>query len=465
MAFKKSIVLGLDSTSFDQGIDSANQKIDQFESNLDGTKASTQAAANNLDELGDSADDTAQAVVDMSQQLRNGVDILSSVAQAVRAATDAAMEYANDIKTMSMSTGLSTDAVQQLGYVAAQTGTDIDHVSQALKGVEKAMFQAANGTGKAGQVFRELGVEILDVNGKTRDASQVFMEVIQRLSEMDNSTERSQAALKLFGDSAKDLNGMISLGSEGIQSLINEFDELGASLSGEDIQALTDAERSIKSMQESFKSAAAELVASFAPAIQAAADLLKNLSPEAKQAIMVIATLTAGFLGLSLAIGALGAIYTTMMGTMGAATQAFMAQAGPIMVVVAAVGALALALKELIDTYNEWKEKTGGDSFFTFMTDPEAPLREREQARSIAGAGRNAKGSNYWRGGLTWVGEEGPELVNLPQGSRIYNNKQSTSIGGNTYNINMNMDMAKIKKVNDVIEAVDGLSISAGCRR
>ena len=33
--------------------------------------------------------------------------------------------------------------------------------------------------------------------------------------------------------------------------------------------------------------------------------------------------------------------------------------------------------------------------------------------------GENAKGTNNWRGGLTWVNEEGGELVNLPNGTQI----------------------------------------------
>ena len=43
--------------------------------------------------------------------------------------------------------------------------------------------------------------------------------------------------------------------------------------------------------------------------------------------------------------------------------------------------------------------------------------------------GRNADGTDYWRGGLTWVGERGPELVSLPQGSRVYSAEDSRSMG------------------------------------
>lgn len=39
--------------------------------------------------------------------------------------------------------------------------------------------------------------------------------------------------------------------------------------------------------------------------------------------------------------------------------------------------------------------------------------------------GTNAEGDNNWKGGLTWVGEKGAELVNLPRGSRILPHKES----------------------------------------
>lgn len=39
--------------------------------------------------------------------------------------------------------------------------------------------------------------------------------------------------------------------------------------------------------------------------------------------------------------------------------------------------------------------------------------------------GKNAKGTNSWRGGPTWVGENGPELMELPHGTRILPTKES----------------------------------------
>lgn len=44
--------------------------------------------------------------------------------------------------------------------------------------------------------------------------------------------------------------------------------------------------------------------------------------------------------------------------------------------------------------------------------------------------GHNATGTNNWRGGWTWLGEQGPELVNLPGGSQVIPNNRATQIAG-----------------------------------
>lgn len=45
--------------------------------------------------------------------------------------------------------------------------------------------------------------------------------------------------------------------------------------------------------------------------------------------------------------------------------------------------------------------------------------------------GHNATGTSNWRGGMTWVGERGPELVNLPRGSQVIPNNKIAA--GNVY--------------------------------
>lgn len=55
----------------------------------------------------------------------------------------------------------------------------------------------------------------------------------------------------------------------------------------------------------------------------------------------------------------------------------------------------------------------------------------------------NAEGTNSWQGGPTWVGERGPELINLPRGTQIIPNQiasKSGSMGGVTVAPVFNVD-------------------------
>jgi hypothetical protein len=42
----------------------------------------------------------------------------------------------------------------------------------------------------------------------------------------------------------------------------------------------------------------------------------------------------------------------------------------------------------------------------------------------------NAEGTPFWRGGLSWVGEEGPELINLPRGAQVFPSDVSREMAG-----------------------------------
>ena len=56
----------------------------------------------------------------------------------------------------------------------------------------------------------------------------------------------------------------------------------------------------------------------------------------------------------------------------------------------------------------------------------------------LGGAGRPSSfqgGIPFAPGGMAWVGERGPELVNLPAGSRVHSARESRGMGGDTYQI------------------------------
>lgn len=67
---------------------------------------------------------------------------------------------------------------------------------------------------------------------------------------------------------------------------------------------------------------------------------------------------------------------------------------------------------------------------------PEVTVRVISKVNRMPGTpGGLATGTSSWRGGLTWVGEEGPELMDLPRGTAIYPHQESMAMargGGST---------------------------------
>lgn len=51
-----------------------------------------------------------------------------------------------------------------------------------------------------------------------------------------------------------------------------------------------------------------------------------------------------------------------------------------------------------------------------------------------------AQGTNYAPGGLSLVGERGPELVNLPRGSQVFSNRELRGMGGGKLDVTVTMD-------------------------
>jgi hypothetical protein len=74
------------------------------------------------------------------------------------------------------------------------------------------------------------------------------------------------------------------------------------------------------------------------------------------------------------------------------------------------------AIKRAWEWLTKWKGSKGSKGSGTVDTG------------ALMQAGKNAQGTNNWRGGLSWVGEKGPELVNLSRGAQVYDHQQSMAM-------------------------------------
>lgn len=68
--------------------------------------------------------------------------------------------------------------------------------------------------------------------------------------------------------------------------------------------------------------------------------------------------------------------------------------------------------------------------------------------------GKNADGTEYWRGGPTWVGERGPELLNLPRGAQVIEHQRSLRmVAGATSAPAINNNIRVINQTSEPVSA------------
>lgn len=113
-----------------------------------------------------------------------------------------------------------------------------------------------------------------------------------------------------------------------------------------------------------------------------------------------------------------------------------------------AIAALVVAINYLIGKGREMNE------FSRNMSEMVGSIGNSVQGARVRGY---AVGTRYHPGGLAIVGEEGPELVNLPRGSQVYTTQETTDMmrGGDTYNLYVKMD--EVDEVYKLVEVFKGM--------
>lgn len=134
---------------------------------------------------------------------------------------------ADEFRKMSQSTGVASETLQELSYVAGLSGTDIDTVQKSFNKLSKAMYDAAHGSKMQREVFRDMGISFKDANGNLRATDEVFEEVAERFAKMPDGPKKTGEAMALFGKSGAKLIPMLNQGKEGLAELRQEAIDLG----------------------------------------------------------------------------------------------------------------------------------------------------------------------------------------------------------------------------------------------
>lgn len=227
-----------------QAVHEATAQLNNMNGQLNGMDGTIEDTA---DALGDAEEATSGwADVMKGQLLADAVkaglskvyDLVKNIGGAMWDASKAGAAYADDVLTMATVSGMNVEQLQEYKYMADLVDVSVDTITGSMTKLTNSMTKAQKGNKETKKAFKELGVAIKDERGNLRDNQDVFNDMIEALSKIDNETERDAKAMQLMGKSAKDLNPLMAAGADRLRELAQEARDTGYVLSGSALDAL-----------------------------------------------------------------------------------------------------------------------------------------------------------------------------------------------------------------------------------
>lgn len=128
-------------------------------------------------------------------------------------------------------TGLTAQQLSKLSYIAKMADTDVDAMAKGIKILDRNMFQAAQGGGKAYEAFRALGISVRDASGRLAGNEEMLTRLAERFARMPDGAMKTALAMQIFGKSGAEMIPVLNLGAEGLRYFAEEAERLKGALS------------------------------------------------------------------------------------------------------------------------------------------------------------------------------------------------------------------------------------------
>lgn len=276
-------------------------------------------------------------------------------------------EYGAAVLKMSEQTGAGTEEISRLQYAAGQTETSVESLGNGLKILAKNADLAADGNKKQADAFASLGISVTDVNGNLRPLNDLFLDVADRMSKMEDGTQKAADAQVLLGKNGMALIPMLDQGRDGLAAMGDKADMLGLTMSGNTAEASKTLMRGIDDLKSSAEGIGITIGTMFIPTLTALAANLtaaavetKNFAaanPDLVTAVGAIALVIGGAGGLLLGLAGIVTVYPAVVAGIGAIEVA--ATAAGVAFTALGPGAIAVAMLALVTFTYEVADATG----------------------------------------------------------------------------------------------------------
>lgn len=264
---------------------------------------------------------------------------------------------------MSLRTGVSVEALSELGFAAEQAGADLETLENGLKFMQRSLVDAAKGSATAQRALSMLGLSVADLAGMSPD--QQFKALADRLAKVTDPALRTALAMEIFGRAGTKLLPLLSSGAAGIEELQAQARSLGLTVSTQTAKDAAELNDTLNILWRVVKQGVFAIGGALAPTIKDLSQRITRIIVSAtdwikrnKEVVVWALKIAAGVVvvgavliglgvaitGVAAAMGVLASVVSGIGAAFGLVGAALGALLSPIGLVVAAVVGLGTAL-------------------------------------------------------------------------------------------------------------------------
>lgn len=258
-----------------------------IDGSADGLKRTLTGATGDLRKFGESAKRNAAIAA-------AGFAIATAGLAALRAGANAAIDatigsfkefiqIGDDLATLSRDTGVATDELQRLGFIAEQSDITLEQLSKGLTKLTKTAGDAATGNKLYAETFDQLGVAVTDEEGNLRNRIELLEDVSISIAQLGNAEEKTAAVTNLFGRGGEKLVGVLDSMADGGEAVNAAFDKFVIPLTDADIKLAGDIDNIFLRINKQFEGARTRANAIIAPEVARLAEQFSNYLADALQ--------------------------------------------------------------------------------------------------------------------------------------------------------------------------------------
>lgn len=257
---------------------------------------STGGFAATVEEVKSKLEDIGAPVDMLSEKLMKLGEVVAEAfaAEKIKEFVEATAEAAVRISSLSQVSGLSTDTIQTLQFAMEMTGGNAEAAGLMITRFERAVYEAAAGSGAAYNDFQKLGISLKDL--RTSSPEQLFKEALDGFKNVGDASERAEIQTQLFSRAGQRLGPVLVQGSAGFEEMREQLDETSEKMNAARTNEMSAMYGDILKMKDAWVGLGESLLISVAPAIEDILIWLKALAEDLNKVYMTLELAIQGFL-------------------------------------------------------------------------------------------------------------------------------------------------------------------------